>query len=482
MSKKRELTPEELEDAKCELFRKCLEMIGARRKIAIIPVEGDSDALRTQLIETMNRFHFMSDYGTKVATITGNPDAPVFYCTPLAFRSVYEGTPAGEIWLGDKRRREHTRVIFDPTKQLDPEAYNLWTDFAVKPSEEGSWELLQHHIREHVCGGVQEYAEYLLNWMAFAVQRLGERPGVAVVLKGGRGVGKNTLIEDAFGRVFGSHYFVANSPGELTGRFNGQLQAALLVFANEGFWAGDKAAEGRLKALITDPFRGVERKGRDIVRDLNLTRLMIASNEDWVIPAGKDERRFFVLEVKVPWENGTPEHEEFFTQLHAELDAGGRERMLYDLLERDISKFHPRNVPQTEALTEQKIQSLNLVQRWYFDRLHEGWWPGTKDLWVDPFKLSAPYENFLETAGGSYKPSHQQWLGQLRKLLPKCGYTVAFRQTDDRVRMYQMPPLELCRAEWDRQFRSTTEWPDAGQADRASGFTTADVVSLRAPG
>ena len=43
----------------------------------------------------------------------------------------------------------------------------------------------------------------------------------------------------------------------------------------------------------------VEAKGRDAVMVRNMLHIMIASNEDWVIPAGTDERRLSVSEFKV---------------------------------------------------------------------------------------------------------------------------------------------------------------------------------------
>ena len=366
-----------------------------RKPVPQVKLYGDAnnfekiDAIVDALVGLINEGQFLTQHGTKIAIITGDDNKPLLYCDPkqLALKFAEAQVPLGKTmlcadstWIHDARHRKHDQVIFDPngarTKRLG--AYNLWKGFGVVPSEDGSWDLMQRHIQDHVCGGDEAHFDYVMNWMAFSVQRLDELPGVAIVMKGGKGVGKNTVV-DALGRCFGPHYFVADSMGAVLGRFSGHLHNKLLVFMNEALWAGDKTAEGRLKSLVTDGFRAIEDKFVTIMHDQNLTRLMIASNEDWVVPASMDERRFAVFEVKVPWETGGPEHREFFGALHAELAAGGHARMLHDLLARDISEYDPREVPKTEALMEQKLASLNRLQAWWLDVLHAGRLPGASE-------------------------------------------------------------------------------------------------------
>ena len=51
----------------------------------------------------------------------------------------------------------------------------------------------------------------------------------------------------------------------------------------------------------------------------NHIRLMVASNNDWVIPAGPEERRFCVLDVS---DRHTQDHE-YFKPLFDQMDNGG---------------------------------------------------------------------------------------------------------------------------------------------------------------
>ena len=98
-------------------------------------------------------------------------------------------------------------------------------------------------------------------------------------------------------RFFRGITFLVDDPRYVTGQFNAHMASCLLLQADEAVWAGDKAAEGRLKGLITAPMQQIEAKGIDPVRLDNYVRLLMTSNEEWVVPAGKDERRFAVLDV-----------------------------------------------------------------------------------------------------------------------------------------------------------------------------------------
>jgi Family of unknown function (DUF5906) len=71
----------------------------------------------------------------------------------------------------------------------------------------------------------------------------------------------------------------------------------LLLHADEGFWAGDHAAEGKLKDLITGETQWIEFKGKDLIRVRNYIRLFVTGNSEWLVPAGYGERRFAIFDM-----------------------------------------------------------------------------------------------------------------------------------------------------------------------------------------
>ena len=129
----------------------------------------------------------------------------------------------------------------------------------------------------------------------------------------------------------------------MTGQFNAHMASCLLLQADEAIWAGDKAVEGRLKGLITAPMQQIEAKGIDPIRLDNFVRLIMTSNEDWVVPAGKDERRFAVLDV----DPRCAQNHEYFAEMDEEMAAGGRRTCsaTFSPLISPVSIFATRRAP-----------------------------------------------------------------------------------------------------------------------------------------
>jgi hypothetical protein len=70
-------------------------------------------------------------------------------------------------------------------------------------------------------------------------------------------------------------------------------------------------------------------------------------------PALPAARRFFVLDVG----DAHKQDHRYFAAIDKEMNNGGREALLYLLLNRDIAGFEVRDVPQTAALADQKQHS-----------------------------------------------------------------------------------------------------------------------------
>jgi Mesyanzhinovviridae DNA primase len=213
-------------------------------------------------------------------------------------------------------------------------------------------------VRTFRDGRNPEYVEYLINWMAYAVQHPDRQGEVAVVLRGKEGTGKGVAAKE-FGRLLGAQFRHIVHAKHLTGHFNAHLQQCSVLFADEAFFAGDRSHESILKALITEETLLIEPKGIDPFPVRNCVHLIISSNSDWVIPAGADARRYFVLNVG----DAHMQDHEYFAAIATQMDNGGREALLDFLLKRDLSNFNVRLVPQTKALAEQKQHTRRGVDR-----------------------------------------------------------------------------------------------------------------------
>ena len=301
----------------------------------------------------------------------------------------------GTYWLGHRDRRQYTDVIFSPNVDILG-TYNLWRGFAVEPAA-GSWPLMKNHILEVLCGGDSQQYAYVIGWMAYAVQRPEHPAEVALVMRGLQGTGKG-VVARAFGKLFGQHFLQISQSRHLTGHFNSHLMDCVVLFADEAFWAGDKQGEGALKALITEPRLVIEPKGVNAYSVKNRLHIMIASNNDWVVPAGNRERRYCVLDVSDAHIQDLP----YFAALNTETEDGGLAAMLYDLMEYDLSVFDVREPPYTDGLRTQMLQTLTPQQQWWLEELQSG------EIWAPDLRPARPGHPAEEIAPNSSSRSELQ--------------------------------------------------------------------------
>jgi hypothetical protein len=111
----------------------------------------------------------------------------------------------------------------------------------------------------------------------------------------------------------------------------------------------------------------------------------MSGNDRWIVPASHDERRYAVNQVSKRWRK----NKSYFGPLFAEVNGGGAGAMLYDLLQMDLAGWHPREVPQTKALVEQKMLGLTGPEQWYEHLLSEGVLPWSGDAKNPRFITSA---------------------------------------------------------------------------------------------
>ena len=376
--------------------------------------------------------------------------------------------PVAGIWLASYERRQYDDLTFAPDPHPDDHRYNLWRGLAVTESLGGSWDCLREHLYHVICGGRQDYYNWFVNWMAQIIQRPAQKPGTAVVLRGAQGAGK-TIVGQVLGKLLGPHYKLADDPRYLVGRFNGHLASCLLLQLDEATWGGDHTAAGKLKGLITSPTHLIEYKGREAIEMPNYTRVLITTNSAWAIPAGMDERRFFMLDVTDAHANDGP----YFRDLLAELDTGGYGRLLYDLRHFVVvDEQSLRTVPRSAALLEQATMTLPPEAQWWLDTLIDGELPGgdAGEGLVDCAILYTQYRNDLKSRGVARALSANSFGQALRRLCPGLKRP---RQgaRGQRVWRYAIPPLPECREEITKLWPRVVDWGD----DVSEGWQAARV-------
>ena len=375
--------------------------------------------------------------------------------------------PRGTYWISNPKRQQFDYIKFMPNG-APRNIFNLWRGFAVAPKQ-GDCRLYLDHLLENVCGGNQEYFEYLIKWMARAVQNPAQQGQVAVVMRGGKGSGKGVTAK-YFGLLFGRHYMHISNPSHLVGNFNSHLKDVIVLFADEAFYAGDKKHESVLKMIVTEDTIPIEQKHIDVEPYPNYLHLIMAANDSHVIRATGDERRYFVLEVL----NNKQQNTEYFAAIDSQMMSGGLEALLFHLQSFDLTDFDVRSAPQTDALRNQKSLSLSFDEEWWFQKLqygrllehHSSW-----NTWVEVGDLTSDFTKYMDTwkvmrrgnatAFGSFLDRICPHLRKdqrsiTREIIGNDGYMTTKK---NRGFVYDFGTLDQCRFEWER-LNGKVKWPE----------------------
>ena len=375
--------------------------------------------------------------------------------------------PVTRLWLNSKECRRYDGLVFDPSRKHSSRFYNTWRGFKYEPMRaseavpklwQDSLDKFLEHALLNVCEGDQELFKWLMGWFAQMVQYPEVKPLTALVMRGGKGVGKNALVERV-GALFGAHSMVLDDNRYLTGNFNSHLESNMFAIFDEAFWSGDKNAEGKLKGLITGKQHIIERKGKEPYTVANLTRVAILGNEEWLVPASEDERRFAVFNVG----DGRKQDRNFFIKMREGMEAGGYRLLLSYLLNYDLSKVDVNKAPITDALTEQKHATLEPFAQWWLECVETG------------YLVGAPVEGhgLMEVNTTLFRDAfiHHMRDRQIRTRLPNAvsiglqlkDMAPSFvrkqtRDTEGRRYVYSAPSLSQLRSEWESFIGAKIKW------------------------
>lgn len=298
-------------------------------------------------------------------------------------------------WAKDYRSRSYPGgVVFLPNKKPPKDYYNTWQGFSVEPlKNDALLERIFYHMESVVCAGNKDLYEYMIKWIAYTTQNPDKPAGAALVLRGEKGSGKGT-IGRFLCNIWGNHAAHISNPKHLVGNFNGHLTDVCFMFADEAFFSGDKAHEGVLKALITEPTLMIERKGIDAQQQPNYLKIFMATNSDFAVPASRDERRYCVYDV-------SSKHigdREYFKALNADCSSKAvQSAFLHYMHDIDLTGWYTGMIPDSAGLREQRYHSMNTVQKWLVQALMDedfGIHPYT--AWQKELTTKELYGSYLE--------------------------------------------------------------------------------------
>lgn len=450
-------------------------------------------------VEELNREWFIAeDEGQAVVCreVKTDEGKALRYMTPASFALLYANrkvqgnsdkmVPMGAAWLRHPERRQYLDgIVFAPPMRdkrypndiampsVHPDLqYNTWQGWDhLPPAGPADWSMLQQHMFESMCGADQAAFDYLLNLLAFALRFPGETWGVALVLQGGMGTGKGVLGR-LMCELLGPHAMHLSRGSQLSGNFNGHLENKSLIFADEAVFAGSGREADALKAMVTEPRITIEPKFRNAREVPNRLKIIMATNHDHAIQMEADDRRYLVLKCD---DKRSPA---FWVRLHDDMRKGGAHAFFTDMLDRDLSDFDPRKIPQTEGGAEQKLRSLDPCNEWLLHCLREGVIAG--EPWTEGARPSIHgptlYADYAAHARTENRAARLTPLNQLPRRLGKVlGCRVESRTvrrkggeawdgetwSGDRRKEWDLPPLDKAREGFTAWLGVKVAWDDS---------------------
>jgi hypothetical protein len=268
---------------------------------------------------------------------------------------------------------------------------------------------------EHVHKVFGAEADHIIRWLAQRVQRPQDKINHALVLGGGQGIGKDTLLEPVKQAV-GPWNFFEVSPQQLLGRFNGFLKSVVLRVSEardlgdvDRFQFYDHAKT--YTAAPPDTLR-VDEKHLSEHNIINCVGVIITTNhksDGIYLPS--DDRRHFVAWSTLIKEDFEPN---YWNKLWRWYHAGGYGHVAAYLASLNLTSFDPKAPPPKTAA--------------FWDIVDANRSPEDAELADVLDGLNLPSAITIERISGAATGSFQGWITDRknRRVIPhrleKCGY------------------------------------------------------------
>jgi hypothetical protein len=243
-------------------------------------------------------------------------------------------------------------VTCDFSDEPDPAKFNTYDGMAAVNLPDGHdpaviAPLLSFLFNTVSSNNVEVY-EYLMNLLARVVQNPTQPVGVAIVLHGIQGTGKDTFVEFLCDFLFGKHLYCGFSGLEAaTAKFNAEQQGKKLFYISEAASTQETYMSNYqiMKGLITSTIRWIEAKGQGRYSVPAADFWLISTNNKFSVYLDDSDRRHFMLSMNPLTANDI----EYFTRLREQImtEEVGNHFYTY-LMSYKASRALLAKIPKTE--------------------------------------------------------------------------------------------------------------------------------------
>jgi len=279
-----------------------------------------------------------------------------------------ESTSFFKTWSKDRTKRTYKNLVFDPstTENIDNQ-YNIFKGFNfIKKIEDDEYEeegvnLFLNHLKL-LCNHEEEATQYLIQYIADIFQNPQNLPGIAIVMIGDQGTGKDIVVE-FIQNIIGKEYLTKTANfNSLFGTFNCALKNKLVIRINEVSGKDGYGQKEKLKDLITESDIIINEKGLKQYTLKNYARLIMYSNSENPIEIPTDNRRYWVVKT------ADKMNDDYYIKIRKNMINSKVLHSIYSyFMNLDISKFNIRKFPVTKKMKIMEEHNINPIYYYLHD-------------------------------------------------------------------------------------------------------------------
>ena len=275
------------------------------------------------------------------------------------------------IWRKQKYLKTYENVDFLPQPLPCPNhtmnTFNGLRAEKLQNCDDVNIDLFKNHI-DILSGNDKKGSEYIINYLAHAVQKPGELPRVALVFQSEQGTGKNIFFENFVRKMLGAEYLLQTAEmDKVIGRFS-MINNKLFVIMDETSGKDSFTNSDKIKNIITAEQIAWERKGIDGININNCGRYLFFSNNDTPVKIESSDRRYVVYKCSTERQNDR----DYFKAMNNLFKNDNAIKIFYNyLMSIDIEEWDSINDrPITQAYKD--IQSVNIpsMAKWLEERYY----------------------------------------------------------------------------------------------------------------
>jgi hypothetical protein len=295
---------------------------------------------------------------------------------------------AEQAWLTgkDARCEQAQSLVYHPglprgviTRGAGVRVYNSYCPSRLQPVP-GDVEPWLSLLRALDLEEGERGAEWLLDRLAWYVQRPGFKVNHGILLGGDKGIGKDSFLSPVLDAV-GRHNVTVAEGSELASEFNSFLARTKVLIVNEIDYGNHRDREivgEKLKRVLAAPplTLRVNEKNLRPYEIPNLVQVVMLTNHRLCLHIDPGERRYLPLwcrlsipdtgEAKRAWD-------QWFIGYWKWLEQGGVARVAHWLQSRDISHLSPGERPPITKWTEDLMrQSRDGLEVWLLEQISQG--------------------------------------------------------------------------------------------------------------